>query len=34
VSCKVAATHTDGWKEVMAEQISSNKGRESGMMYM
>ena len=28
-----AETHTDGWKNLMSEQISQNKGRESGMIY-
>jgi len=31
---QVAETYKDGWKGMMTEQISKNKGRESGMMYM
>merc|ERR1712232_366039 len=31
---QVAETYTDGWKGMMATQISKNNGRESGMMYM
>merc|ERR1712194_866129 len=27
------STYSDGWKNLMADQISKNKGRESGMMY-
>jgi len=30
---QVAETYTDGWKNIMTQQISQNKGRESGMMY-
>jgi len=31
---QVAETYTDGWKGMMSDQISANKDRESGMMYM
>jgi succinate dehydrogenase (ubiquinone) iron-sulfur subunit len=31
---EVAETYKDGWKSMMKEQISKNKDRESGMMYM
>jgi len=31
---QVAETYKDGWKGMMTEQISKNKDRESGMMYM
>merc|ERR1711923_477601 len=30
---QVNETYTDGWKSIMAKQISQNSGRESGMMY-
>jgi len=31
---QIAEGYTDGWKDVMAEEISKNTKRESGMMYM
>lgn len=29
---QVAETYTDGWKNMMTQEIVKNKGRESGMM--
>jgi len=34
LKAQVAETYTDGWQKMVAGEISKNKGRESGMMYM
>jgi succinate dehydrogenase (ubiquinone) iron-sulfur subunit len=34
LKAQVGQTYKDGWKHVMTDEISKNKGREAGLMYM